>query len=171
MINQPDPPWGEDLIGDIQCHFPFPCTAGKVELGLKETFDLRRRQYHSTPIILKLIDYLPNPEDKILGIIGHDIFVPVLTFLFGEAQLNGSGAIVSTYRLHNSFYGLEENEQLFYDRVLKSCLHELGHTFGRVHCDDYRCVMYASSYVEESDLKAASFCERCRFGRPDGSTG
>jgi archaemetzincin len=41
-------------------------------------------------------------------------------------------------------------------------VHELGHAFGLVHCRDQRCVMRASTYVEEVDLKDAGFCDACR---------
>ena len=47
-------------------------------------------------------------------------------------------------------------------RLLKESLHELGHTVGLVHCDDYRCVMCASTSVEEIDLKDEAFCGTCR---------
>ena len=48
------------------------------------------------------------------------------------------------------------------DGLEKEAIHELGHTHGLLHCADPTCVMRASTYVEEIDLKSAGFCLRCR---------
>jgi archaemetzincin len=40
-------------------------------------------------------------------------------------------------------------------------VHELGHTFGLIHCDQARCVMTRSVNVLDVDAKTASFCEDC----------
>ena len=70
--------------------------------------------------------------------------------------------MVSTYRLRNDLYGLPADERLLAARLEKEAIHELGHTYGLVHCADPVCVMRASTYVEEIDLKTADFCESCR---------
>lgn len=90
-----------------------------------------------------------------------DLFIPIFNFLFGEAQLNGIGAIVSAHRLHNPFYGIPENEEMFEKRLLKESIHELGHTFSLIHCFTLRCVMNTSTYVEEIDQKSSNFCRSC----------
>ena len=90
-----------------------------------------------------------------------DLYIPVLTFVFGEAQLADGGAVVSTHRLRQEFYGLPANPELLHVRLLKEALHELGHTYGLRHCPDYTCVMSASNGVERIDLKQAEFCTHC----------
>jgi DNA-binding NtrC family response regulator len=47
-------------------------------------------------------------------------------------------------------------------RLVKEAVHELGHTYGLVHCNRARCVMTSSTYVENIDLKSAQLCDRCR---------
>ncbi len=86
----------------------------------------------------------------------------MLTFVFGQSQLDGAGAVVSTYRLQNEFYGLPSNDELLFERAVKEVIHELGHAFGLVHCPDYLCVMSAATYVEDVDLKQAELCRECR---------
>ena len=48
--------------------------------------------------------------------------------------MNSKVAAIYPPRLRQEFYGLEKNEQLFLQRVVKEAVHELGHTFGLGHC-------------------------------------
>jgi len=131
----------------------------KIDVQL--SYDSVRNQYHSAKLLTAIIHQPPPDALKVLGLIDLDLFLPIFTFLFGEAQLNGLGALLSTVRLHNRFYGLREDEQLFHQRLKKEAIHELGHTFGLLHCIDPACVMRSSTYVEEVDLKNAEFCRNC----------
>ncbi len=130
-------------------------------LDLAFAFDSSRNQYNSTVILTRLLEILPDGAFKILGVTNVDLFIPILTFVFGEAQLNGAAAVVSMYRMENELYGLPRDERNLQDRLTKELFHELGHTFGLLHCDDYDCVMHASTYAEEIDLKSDSFCASC----------
>ncbi|MCK5482717.1 MAG: hypothetical protein KAJ13_03410 [Gemmatimonadetes bacterium] len=47
------------------------------------------------------------------------------------------------------------------ERTIKEVVHEVGHTFGLIHCHDYNCVMHAATYVEDVDLKSTRFCPSC----------
>ena len=91
----------------------------------------------------------------------EDLFIPVLTFVFGEAHMHGQFAIVSSHRLKEQFYVREENLKLLEQRLLKEIVHELGHTFGLIHCMDDRCVMHNSYSVEDTDHKDIYPCEVC----------
>ncbi len=134
----------------------------ECKIRLKETFDSNRNQYNSSLILQQLIMKPPQDAEKILAILDVDLFIPILTFLFGEAQLKGIGAVVSTHRLHNRFYGLPEDPEVTNERLLKEAVHELGHTFGLIHCLQPKCVMNSSTYVENIDLKPAEFCPLCQ---------
>ncbi len=133
---------------------------GRFDVSL--VYDPARNQYNSTGLLLQLISD-PSPEtSKILGVTELDLFIPIFTFLFGEAQLNGLAALVSTHRLHNQFYGIPEDKDLLKDRLLKEGIHELGHAFGLIHCFTLKCVMKSSTYVEEIDQKSINFCRACQ---------
>ncbi len=124
-------------------------------------FDLNRNQYRSSGIIEQLEKDFSTSTSRVLGITGFDLFIPILTFVFGEARLNGRCAVVSSYRLDNKFYGLPDNPKLLLERLLKEAVHELGHTFGLIHCHNPDCVMKSSTYVEEIDFKSSLFCDKC----------
>jgi archaemetzincin len=130
-------------------------------VALDDAFDPRRRQYDSAGLLEVLGREPPARGDRVIGVTDHDLFIPILTFVFGEAQLDGETAVVSLYRLRNEFYGLPPDAPAVVDRLVKECAHELGHTFGLVHCEDYGCVMHGSTSVEEIDLKGAKYCVQC----------
>ncbi len=134
----------------------------EFKINLKDAFDPSRVQYNSSLILRQLITTPPPDAKKILGVLDVDLFIPILTFVFGEAQLAGIGAAVSIHRLHNRFYGLPENREATTDRLLKEAVHELGHTFGLIHCSQPQCVMNSSTYVENIDQKPAELCPLCQ---------
>ena len=124
-------------------------------------FDRSRGQYNSTELLAQILEETEGSQASVLGVAGVDLFIPILTYVFGEAQLLGRAAVVSTYRLDNSLYGLPANQRVLLDRLAKESIHELGHTRGLVHCNQSECVMRSSTYVEDIDLKSAQFCAQC----------
>ncbi len=157
------PPWLDAAQAGIADVFPHPVERLAAPLDLAPCFVPGREQHHATMVLAALLRHRPPlpAASRILGIVGVDLFIPVLTFVFGQAQFDGPGALVSTYRLRSEFYGLEADEGLLVERVIKECVHELGHAFGLAHCAAYDCVMHASTNVGEVDLKRAGFCRGC----------
>jgi len=101
-------------------------------------------------------------EERVVGIADVDLYVPRLSFVFGEADVGSGTAIISLCRLRQEYYGLAPDEALFLERATKEIVHELGHTFGLGHCPNDRCVMHFSNSLADTDLKNAQFCNRCR---------
>lgn len=162
FLNGYAPPWANRVIEGLGASLPHPIHRIDLTLDLRPYYAPERRQHHATLLLATLRRHLPEANGKIVGVTAEDLFIPVLTFVFGLSQLEGPAAIISTHRLHNEFYGLPADDELLRTRTIKEAVHELGHAFGLVHCRDQRCVMRASTYVEEVDLKDASFCEACR---------
>lgn len=141
-------------------------------LPIDPFYDEQRGQYNSTAILHQLNRRISTPDADagihpcndvcVIGITRRDLFIPILTYVFGEAALEGDVAVVSYHRFRNELYGLSPNRQLMIERLRKVAIHELGHTFGLVHCTLQYCVMHAASYVEELDLKGHEFCPFCR---------
>jgi archaemetzincin len=148
--------------------FRVPCQIAAGLLDAGAAYDATREQYYSTEILHHLVP-LGKEGTRVLGVTRLDLYVPVLTFVFGEAQLEGHCALVSYHRLREEFYGLPAREDLFSERLVKEAVHELGHTFGLRHCADWRCAMASSHGVELLDVKDAEFCAGCArvvAGRP-----
>jgi len=158
---EPDLSMLERVAAALARTFHTPCRIRPERLDVDFSRDVARGQYYSTAIIQRLERTAPS-DARVLGVTSCDLYVPVLTFVFGEAQLDGTCAVVSTARLREEFYGLPASADLLLDRLIKEAVHELGHTFGLRHCGDWRCVMSSSHAVERLDVKGAEFCGACR---------
>jgi archaemetzincin len=142
--------------------FRVPCRILERRLDPQFAFHPERGQYHSSEILQAMQRYAADGAWRVLGITAVDLYIPILTFVFGEAQMGGPCAVVSFHRLTQEFYGLPQDSGLLLDRLLKESVHEVGHTFDLTHCDDYSCAMAPSHAVEWIDLKESMLCESCQ---------
>jgi archaemetzincin len=150
----------DELAAALAHVFRVSCHVLTSPLDAAFAFDQSRGQYHSTAILERLSRMVVG-ETRLLGVSEQDLFVPVLTFVFGEAQLQGPCALISLHRLREEFYGLPANPGLLLERAVKEAIHELGHTFGLRHCPNWNCVMASTHAVERLDIKSAEFCAAC----------
>lgn len=124
-------------------------------------WDAKREQHDATALMKAALALLPPGTTRLLVVTVHDIYIPMLTFIFGQAQVDGPAAILSLARLRQEFHGLPGDRVLYLERVLKEVLHELGHTFGLVHCADRACAMALSINVTNIDVKRGELCDAC----------
>ncbi len=149
------------LQSDIGAHLGTPVERMQPLEIPENSFDARRNQYTSTIILKAILAEAPQDGSKLLAVVDRDLCIPILTFVFGEAQLGGTAALVSLVRLRQEFYGLPPDPPLFFDRLHKEAVHELGHTFGLIHCRLPECVMYLSNTIRDVDTKGRTFCRAC----------
>ncbi len=128
--------------------------------------NVARSQYGSTDLLAALLDLheqtdQPGSPDRLVGVAAVDLFIPVLTYVFGEALLSRPAAVISTLRLDPSYYGLPGDLDLIAHRAAIEIIHELGHTSGLVHCHEPDCAMRSSFSPEEIDLKGSELCVEC----------
>jgi archaemetzincin len=150
--------WVENAIAEW---FPFPIRRLPALPIPEGAFDAKRGQYQSVELMKMLAQRAPRDASRVLGVTNVDLAIPMLSFLFGQAQFDGPIAVVSLCRLHQEFYGLPPQESLLRERAVKEVLHELGHTFGLVHCAESTCVMSLATHIELVDIKAERYCARC----------
>jgi archaemetzincin len=146
--------------------FGFPTQVAALFEEVSFAYDTQRRQYHSTKILEKLAEAAPPQAIKVIGIAVVDLFIPILTHVYGEAQLGGKACIISTYRLRENPHEGGARVSLK-DRAVKEALHELGHTFKLKHCPEHACIMHYCRSIADVDRKTAGFCRHCRVMMDD----
>jgi archaemetzincin len=147
---------------EIHRTFGFHIEIKSLLLDVDFSFDPGRGQYYSTVILEKLASMLPDRAVKVIAITDVDIFIPILTHVYGEAQLAGKACIVSTFRLKEGLSPVNIPES-FEKRLVKEALHELGHTFNLRHCQDKSCIMHYCRNIRDVDRKSDQLCRYCRI--------
>jgi archaemetzincin len=151
----------DKIRNELTRYVPFEIKKTELKIDIENSYSKERSQYFSTLIISEAIKLSDVFDGKVVILTEVDLFIPVLTFVFGEAQLNGKYSIVSVCRLHEEFYTGKTDEDLLLKRTMKEILHELGHNFGLKHCSNWDCVMHSSASIEEVDIKGETYCKVC----------
>lgn len=148
----------QDVVKNLSGHL---CDVFKARIDVVDKKDIptcRRRggQYLADDFIAPISNSARETNANAgLGVVGVDLFVPDLNFVFGIANSYEKSAVISLYRLMSS------HREIFYERARKEAVHELGHVFGLSHCSNVRCVMYFSNSLADTDYKKSTPCERC----------
>jgi len=79
--------------------------------------------------------------------------------IFGLGYRPGVTCVVSTFRIKRNV-----NKSVFYDRLIKICLHEIGHNLGLDHCNFYKkCMMNdARGTIKQVDQEKIWLCLNCK---------
>jgi archaemetzincin len=146
---------------EIERAFGYATETATALEDLSFALDQNRQQYHSTLILEQLAARMPDHCIRILAITQVDLFIPILTHVYGEAQLGGAAGIVSTFRLNEGLSAVNITDRVR-DRVVKEAIHELGHTFNLRHCPEHTCIMHYCRNEEDVDRKSDELCRYCK---------
>lgn len=152
------------ISSEIKRIFGWNAAVGGYIDAPPEYFNRSRRQYISEGILGIASRISSERKDVVLVVADLDAYADDLNFVFGQAELGGSAAVVYLERLRPEFYGEKSNYSLFRKRVLKEVMHELGHVMGLAHCEDWRCVMHFSNTITDTDRKGnydLYYCSKC----------
>lgn len=151
-----------EVSKEINQVFSYKTETAPLLREVNFALDPTRAQYHSTPILEKLARLAPFHAIKVIATTHVDLFIPILTHVYGEAQLGGKACVVSTHRLKESISPIKAQE-IYRQRVVKEAIHELGHTFGLRHCKYPTCIMHYCRSVQDVDRKSDQLCRYCKI--------
>lgn len=129
----------------------------------EEAFQHHRCQYDAGLVLKYLARFSFPHHSRILAITDVDLCTPILTFVYGLAEVGLNLAIVSDFRLKHTKDGGMVSEDIYYERLAKVALHEIAHTFSLYHCETPKCLMRFSHGLSHLDDLDILFCERCSF--------
>jgi archaemetzincin len=174
----------EDLLNFIKENL---CKVFKSKVFILDRIDIPesyidkiRKQFNAE----KILDFLDKKyiikdfNITNIFIFNHDLYVPSLNFVFGLARNYPRNCIISLERLDPLYYSLEssgmknqsnllykelsdKDKKIYEGRILKEAVHEIGHTFGLEHCNNFKCVMFFSNSLYDTDNKSSNFCPKC----------
>lgn len=149
----------EVIAANLQAFFQIPTQVFLDQPLPDGAYNPHRAQYNCYPILESLRTLSPNHAVKIIGVTDIDLFIPILTYVFGEAELGGRATVVSTYRLEKDDKPVLPN--CLYDRAAKIAVHEMAHTFRLPHCREDGCIMNSFPVLSHIDDTPVHFCRYC----------
>jgi archaemetzincin len=115
----------------------------KKDTIFQSLFNQHRNQWYSPKLLDCFFEkFRPNKDTKLLFILDVDAYSDGLNYVLGETYPKGGLGIIYLPRIRQEFYGLKPDNELFFERMAKESVHELGHIFGFVHCPNKECVMH-----------------------------
>ena len=147
---------------EIERAFQYPVLMVRCNLDISRFYNPGRRQYDANELLEFVSKTYLHDSIKTMGLFRVDLFIPILTYIFGQAELKGQTGVASLYRLRNELYGLEPDNSQLTERFCKVVIHEFGHMFGLIHCNHPVCIMRSSTYMEDLDQKEINFCQSCQ---------
>ncbi len=154
------PAWvNATILEKIGPMFGFETRITRLLMDIEFAYDMERDQYYSTLILEELAKRAPDHCVKVLAITKEDLFIPILTHVYGEAQLGGLSSIISIARLVGE--QVPDPMGKGRERIIKEAAHELGHAFDLRHCEDSHCIMHYCRKLEDVDHKTDRFCRYC----------
>jgi archaemetzincin len=151
----------QTMAAAVEAAFSLAARVGDALAEPPAAFSAERGQWSATALLREVLAHPAAAGDRVLGVTERDLYVPVLSFVYGQAQLEGRAAVVSLARLRPEFHGLPADPEAVARRAATEAVHEVGHTFGLVHCKDRGCPMSLSIDLADLDRKTAEPCPSC----------
>ncbi len=151
----------EVIAANLQAFFQIRTKVFPDQPIPDEAYNSHRGQYNCYPILKFLGTLRPDHSVKIIGVTEVDLFIPILTYVFGEAELGGNATVISTHRLARGKDWEPVPSKHLFERAAKIAVHEIAHTFRLPHCKEDTCIMSGFPVLNHIDEKPIYFCRYC----------
>ena len=118
-------------------------------------FNKDRKQYNTSAIMRRLNTVREIGVPWLLGIADCDLFVPDMSFVYGDADREGKVAVMSLHRLR-------ADGDAWKRRASVEAVHLAGHLIGLAACEDARCAMFTATTITDAERRQLQLCNNCR---------
>lgn len=146
------------VISSVENFYGYKCIVKPKINFTKDILADSKTRYNASKILSKF-----NSHQNLLIITNKDIACEKGNInewgIFGLGYRPGVTCVVSTFRIKRNV-----SQEVFYQRLKKICLHEIGHNLGLNHCNsgDHRCMMNdANGTIIKVDGEQIFFCKNC----------
>jgi len=148
---------------NISSIFGVPATLDENPVRMMGYVDARK-QVDAQVLLDSLAAYKRRHDihEPVLLVVSQDLFRNGSSSVYGLARESVGGAVVSSARLANEYYGKSGDDADLIDRLTKEGAHEVGHLFGLGHCKNHECIMFCPDDLDELDGKKKILCDPCR---------
>ncbi len=118
-------------------------------------FNKDRKQYNTSAVMRRLNTVREIGVPWLLGIADCDLFVPDMSFVYGDADREGKVAVMSLHRLR-------ADGDAWKRRASVEAVHLAGHLIGLAACEDARCAMFTATTITDAERRQLQLCNNCR---------
>lgn len=152
----------EDIAGALALFFPAPVRVFAPQALPRAAFYPPRSRYRAEKLLDALAALTPSDAQVMVGLTKVDISTtkgPHQDWgILGLATLSGRECVISEFRAKRGAQGpLHVRE-----RLMKTVVHEVGHTIGLDHCPNYGCIMEDGKGSVTTTDHEFDICPTCR---------
>jgi len=128
-------------------------------------YDTTMKQYSADSLIMFLSKLRNDIITAIVGLTHEPIFIikksNLMSYydehLFGYAHQPGNACLVSDFKFNSDY------QTLYFKRLRKVIIHEMGHNLGLAHCQNEKCLMSEKNgNTINLDNGGNDYCQKCK---------
>lgn len=155
-------PLVEPVEKALTTFFPLSLTVAAPAALPERAYYRPRGRYRAEILLEMLAEFAPAGSERVLGLTSVDISTSKPPHedwgILGLASVGGRACVLSAFRCRRR----ARNPAHAVERLAKTAVHELGHTFGLQHCPHQGCLMEDGGGSVLTTDRETDLCPDCR---------